>query len=57
MATGLVVVGDFVGKGGAREEAMVGKTPNLAARLQEAAAPGIRRICGSQRFCSPAWAK
>ena len=57
VATGLVVVGDLAGEGGTREEAVVAETPNLAARLQEAAAPGIRRICGSQRFCSPAWAK
>ena len=40
IATGLVVVGDLVGAGAAREEAVVGETPNLAARLQEATAPG-----------------
>ncbi len=40
VATGLVVVGDLVGEGAAREEAVVGDTPNLAARLQEIAAPG-----------------
>ena len=40
VATGLVVVGDLVGEGAAREEAVVGQTPNLAARLQEAAPPG-----------------
>ena len=40
IATGLVVVGDLVGEGAAREEAVVGETPNLAARLQEAAEPG-----------------
>ena len=39
IATGLVVVGDLVGEGAAREEAVVGETPNLAARLQEAADP------------------
>jgi class 3 adenylate cyclase len=33
IATGLVVVGDLVGGGAAREEAVVGETPNLAARL------------------------
>src|SRR3954454_4221024 len=32
IATGLVVVGDLVGEGAAREEAVVGETPNLAAR-------------------------
>ena len=40
IATGLVVVGDLVGEGAAREEAVVGETPNLAARLQQAAPPG-----------------
>jgi class 3 adenylate cyclase len=40
IATGLVVVGDLAGEGAAREEAVVGETPNLAARLQAAAAPG-----------------
>jgi class 3 adenylate cyclase/predicted ATPase len=39
IATGLVVVGDLIGKGAAQEEAVVGETPNLAARLQEAARP------------------
>ena len=34
IATGLVVVGDLVGEGAARETAVVGATPNLAARLQ-----------------------
>jgi class 3 adenylate cyclase/tetratricopeptide (TPR) repeat protein len=34
IATGLVVVGDLVGEGAAQEEAVVGDTPNLAARLQ-----------------------
>ena len=40
IATGLVVVGDLIGKGAAQEHAVVGPTPNLAARLQEAAGPG-----------------
>ena len=35
IATGLVVVGDLVGEGAAQEQAVVGDTPNLAARLQE----------------------
>ena len=34
IATGLVVVGDIVGQGPAQEQAVVGDTPNLAARLQ-----------------------
>ena len=40
IATGLVVVGDLVGEGAAQEEAVVGDTPNLAARLQAVAEPG-----------------
>ena len=40
IATGLVVVGDLIGEGAAQEEAVVGETPNLAARLQAVAAPG-----------------
>jgi class 3 adenylate cyclase/predicted ATPase len=39
IATGLVVVGDLVGKGAAQEQAVVGDTPNLAARLQALAEP------------------
>ena len=49
IATGLVVVGDLVGEGAAREEAVVGETPNLAARLQEAAAPGAVVIADGTR--------
>ncbi|HEX6143280.1 MAG TPA: AAA family ATPase [Geminicoccaceae bacterium] len=40
IATGLVMVGESIGEGGAQEEAVVGETPNLAARLQALAAPG-----------------
>jgi class 3 adenylate cyclase len=40
IATGLVVVGDLVGEGAFQEQAVVGETPNLAARLQGIAAPG-----------------
>jgi len=39
IATGLVVVGDLIGSGEAREHGIVGETPNLAARLQAIAAP------------------
>jgi class 3 adenylate cyclase/ABC-type transport system involved in cytochrome c biogenesis ATPase subunit len=37
IATGMVVVGDIVGTGAAREHAIAGDTPNLAARLQSEA--------------------
>ncbi len=40
IATGIAVVGDLIGEGAAREEAVVGEVPNLAARLQALAAPG-----------------
>src|SRR5687768_15979824 len=40
IATGLVVVGELVGEGAAREEVVVGVTPNLAARLQGVAPAG-----------------
>ena len=49
IATGLVVVGDVAGKGGAREDAVVGGTPNLAARLQALAAPGAVLISPTTR--------
>jgi len=39
VATGLVVVGDLIGEGAAQEEAVVGETPNLAARVQGLAEP------------------
>ena len=41
IATGLVVVGDLLGTGAAQEEAVIGETPNLAARLQ--AWPGVAK--------------
>ena len=40
IATGLVVVGDLIGEGAAQEAAVVGDSPNIAARLQELAHPG-----------------
>jgi class 3 adenylate cyclase/tetratricopeptide (TPR) repeat protein len=40
IATGLVMVGELIGEGAAREESVIGETPNLAARLQALAAPG-----------------
>ena len=49
IATGLVVVGDIVGEGAAQEEAVVGETPNLAARLQAQAQPGQVIVADSTR--------
>jgi class 3 adenylate cyclase/tetratricopeptide (TPR) repeat protein len=39
IATGLVVAGDIVGEGASEERAVLGDTPNLAARLQAIAPP------------------
>jgi class 3 adenylate cyclase/predicted ATPase len=39
VATGPVVVGDIVGEGAAEEAAVIGETPNLAARVQAVAEP------------------
>jgi class 3 adenylate cyclase len=54
VATGMAVVGDLIGEGASREEAVVGDVPNLAARLQGLAEPGgvvisqaTRRLVGS----------
>jgi class 3 adenylate cyclase/pimeloyl-ACP methyl ester carboxylesterase len=49
IASGLVVVGDLIGEGAAREEAVVGETPNLAARLQALAEPGTVVIASGTR--------
>ena len=49
IATGIAVVGDLIGEGAAREEAVVGETPNLAARLQALAAPGTVVISQATR--------
>ena len=40
IATGLTVVGDLLGRGAAQDQAVIGETPNVAARLQSAAGPG-----------------
>jgi class 3 adenylate cyclase len=57
IATGLVVVGDLIGEGAAREEAVVGETPNLAARLQGVAAPGAVLIAeGTRRLLGEVFA-
>jgi hypothetical protein len=54
IATGLVVVGDLIGAGASQEQAIVGETPNLAARLQGLAEPnsiviadGTRKLVGN----------
>ena len=49
IATGLVVVGDLVGSGAAQEQAIIGETPNLAARLQGIAEPNAVVIAESTR--------
>jgi class 3 adenylate cyclase len=49
IATGLVVVGDLIGAGSAQEQAVVGETPNLAARLQALAEPNTIVIAESTR--------
>src|SRR6516162_3837506 len=49
IATGLVVVGDLSGEGALREHAVVGETPNLAARLQTLAEPGTVVVGASTR--------
>ena len=49
IATGLVVVGELVGAGEAQERNVVGETPNLAARLQSAAAPNTVVIAATTR--------
>jgi class 3 adenylate cyclase len=49
VASGLVVVGDLIGAGAAQERGVVGETPNLAARLQTLAQPGMLVIAESTR--------
>jgi class 3 adenylate cyclase len=49
IATGLVVVGDLIGSGASQEQAIVGETPNLAARLQGVAEPNRIVIAESTR--------
>ena len=49
IATGLVVVGDLIGSGASQEQAIVGETPNLAARLQGIAEPNSVVISESTR--------
>ena len=49
IATGLVVVGDLVGMGAMQEQAVVGETPYIAARLQGIAEPNTVAIAESTR--------
>src|SRR6516164_7309142 len=49
VASGLVVVGDLIGAGAAQERGVIGETPNLAARLQALAQPGMLVIAASTR--------
>src|SRR5215469_13821846 len=49
IATGLVVVGDLSSEGALRPHALVGETPNLAARLQALAEPGTVVVAASTR--------
>ena len=49
LATGLVVVGDLIGEGSARERSVVGETPNLVARLQTLTKPDTVVIAASTR--------
>jgi class 3 adenylate cyclase len=49
IATGLVVVGDMIGSGASQEQSILGKTPNLAARLQGIAEPSMVVIADSTR--------
>jgi class 3 adenylate cyclase/tetratricopeptide (TPR) repeat protein len=49
IATGLVVVGDFTGKGFSHEHSVVGDAPNIAARLQALVEPNSIVIAESTR--------
>ena len=59
IATGLVVVGETIGEGSVQEQAVFGETPNLAAHLQQLAAPNsvlvaasTHRLLGSAFVCA-----
>lgn len=49
IATGLVVIGEKPGPGDMRQHVAIGETPDLATRLQTAAAPGEVAIAASTR--------
>jgi class 3 adenylate cyclase len=59
IATGLVVIGETICEGPAQEQAVFGETPNLAAHLQQLAAPNsvlvatsTHRLLGSAFACA-----
>ena len=54
IATGVVVVGDLVGKDAREERSAIGDAPNLAARLQALAEPGSVLISHSTRVLAGA---
>src|SRR5689334_10189665 len=49
IATGLVVVGEPIGSGDARQQTAIGETPNRAARLQSLSGPGVMVIDAATR--------
>jgi class 3 adenylate cyclase len=49
ISSGLVVVGELIGEGEARERGVVGDTANLAARLRSLAGPGAIMVSESTR--------
>jgi class 3 adenylate cyclase/predicted ATPase len=49
ISTGLVIVGELIGEGDARERGVVGDTPNLASRLQALAEPDTIVVSESTR--------
>jgi class 3 adenylate cyclase/predicted ATPase/ABC-type transport system involved in cytochrome c biogenesis ATPase subunit len=49
IASGVVVIGDLSREGALRKHAVVGETPNLAARLQALAEPGTIVVAASTR--------
>ncbi|MBL8534505.1 MAG: adenylate/guanylate cyclase domain-containing protein, partial [Betaproteobacteria bacterium] len=50
VATGMVVIGDVLGEGAAREQAVSGITAHLAARVQAVAQPGQVLVADSTRL-------
>jgi len=49
LATGPVVVGDIIGEGASQESAVVGETPNIAARIESTAQPNSVFLAQSTR--------